>query len=118
MAKITDKTLEIIHREYNVAVNTATSMQEIPEIMHRNLKDLKTDIPEEDASVFFSFMDGLVNCYRERKMTFEITDFVTELNSVVMYIIRWLNEEIFAVHSANISIFSNPARCKNRVPVT
>ena len=42
MAKITDKTLEIIHREYNVAVNTATSMQEIPEIMHRNLKDLKT----------------------------------------------------------------------------
>ena len=100
MAKITDKTLEIIHREYNVAVNTATSMQEIPEIMHRNLKDLKTDIPEEDASVFFSFMDGLVNCYRERKMTFEITDFVTELNSVVMYIIRWLNEE----KQANIDI--------------
>lgn len=93
MAKITDKTLEIIHREYNIAVGEASSMQEIPEIMHRNLKDLKTDIPEEDASVFFSFMDGLVNCYRERKMTFEITDFVTELNSVVMYIIRWLNEE-------------------------
>lgn len=100
MAKITDKTLEIIHREYNVAVGEASSMQEIPEIMHRNLKDLKTDIPEEDASVFFSFMDGLVNCYRERKMTFEITDFVTELNSVVMYIIRWLNEE----KQANIDI--------------
>ncbi len=45
-------------------------------------------------------MDGLVNCYRERKMTFEITDFVTELNSVVMYIIRWLNEE----KQANIDI--------------
>ena len=100
MAKITDKTLEIIHREYNVAVNTATSMQEIPEIMHRHLKALKADIPENDSSVFFSFMDGLVNCYRERRMTFEITDFVTELNSVVMYIIRWLNEE----KHANIDI--------------
>ena len=67
MASVTDKTLEIIHREYNVAVGTASSMQEIPEIMHRNLKALKADIPEEDSSVFFSFMDGLVNCYRERK---------------------------------------------------
>lgn len=97
---VTDKTLDLIHREYNVAVNTATSMQEIPEIMHRNLKDSKSLIPKEDYSVFFTFMDGLINCYRERCMTFEITDFVTELNSVVMYIIRWLNEE----QQANIDI--------------
>ena len=32
MAKITDKTLEIIHREYNIAVGEASSMQEIPEL--------------------------------------------------------------------------------------
>lgn len=57
MAKITDKTLEIIHREYNIAVGEASSMQEIPEIMHRHLKALKADIPENDSSVFFSFMD-------------------------------------------------------------
>lgn len=97
---VTDKTLEIIHREYNVATQIATTMQEIPELMHKNLKKLSASIPQEDSSMFFNFLDGLVNCYRERSMTFDITDFVTELNSVVMYIIRWLNE----FQEANIDI--------------
>lgn len=90
---ITDITLNIIHQEYNAAVLAATSLPEIPEILHRNLIALKNGIPEEDKPVFFNFMDGLVNCYQERKMTFQITDFVTQLNSAVMYIILWLNEE-------------------------
>ena len=100
MANVTDKTLEIIHREYNLAAQAATTMQEIPELLHLNLKALKADIPKEDSSIFFGFMDGLVNCYRERSMTFELTEFVTELNSTVMYIVRWLNEE----ENANIDI--------------
>lgn len=100
MASITDKTLEIIHREYNVAVCSTSSITEIPKIMHTNLRKLSSLIPDEDNSVFLNFLDGLVNCYRERLMTFEITDFVTELNSVIMQIIRWLNES----QNANIDI--------------
>lgn len=100
MASITDKTLEIIHREYNVAVSSTSGITEIPKIMHMNLRELSPSIPQEDTSVFLNFLDGLVNCYRERLMTFEITDFVTELNSVIMYIIRWLNES----QHANIDI--------------
>lgn len=100
MASITDKTLEIIHREYNVAVSSTSGITEIPKIMHMNLRELSSSIPQEDTSVFLNFLDGLVNCYRERLMTFEITDFVTELNSVIMHIIRWLNES----EKANIDI--------------
>lgn len=100
MANVTDKTLAIFHREYNLAAQAATTMQEILEIMYQNLKKLKSDIPEEDLPVYLRFMDGLRNCYKERQLTFEITDFVTELNSVVMYLIRWLNEE----KHANIDI--------------
>ncbi len=100
MASITDKTLEIIHREYNLAVSNTNSITDIPKIMHSNLKKLSASIPTEDHSVFLNFLDGLVNCYRERLMTFEITGFVTNLNSTIMYIIRWLNES----QHANIDI--------------
>lgn len=100
MVKVTDKTLEIIHREYNLATQIAVILQNIPEFMYQNLKKRKKEIPEKDLSFYFTFLDGLSNCYRERNMTFEITDFATDLNTVVMYIIRWLNE----VKGANIDL--------------
>lgn len=89
---ISNETLALLHREYNDVTNKAKTLPEIPKMLYFNLKEKSEIIPEEDSDIFWTFMDGLKKCWEQRERTFEITDFITDLNSVIMYIIRFLNE--------------------------
>ena len=83
-------TLEAIHKAYNKALLSSRYLQDIPRVMYQLLREELT-IPEEEQDAFWVFMDGLKNCFMERDLTFEITEFITDLNSVIMQIIRYMN---------------------------
>ena len=92
MAKITKTTLDLIHREYQVAALKSDKMVQIVKNLYKGLSEQIENVPQEDIDTFCSFLDGLECCQIERSMTFEITDFFTDLNSTLMYIIKWLND--------------------------
>lgn len=91
-------TLQTIHDAFIDGMLSANYICEVPRIMYQNLHD--ASIPESDLESFWAFMDGLKNCYMERSMTFEMTEFITDLNSVIMQIIRFMND----VYDANIAM--------------
>lgn len=93
MSSMTQATLDLINREYQKAVKKSTKMYQIVEILYDNLFNNVKLVDPEDIETFWSFLDGLRNCMIERSMTFEITDFFTDLNSTLMYIIKWLNKD-------------------------
>lgn len=87
---VSTPTLEAIHKAYNESLLSSRYLQDIPRAMYQLLREELT-IPEVDQDAFWVFMDGLKNCYMERDLTFEITEFITDLNSVIMQIIRFMN---------------------------
>lgn len=92
MAKMTKTTLDLIHREYQIAVIESYQMLEIVEKLYSSLSTKIKSVSQEDLDAFSSFLDGLETCLIERKMTFELTDFFTDVNSLLMYIVKWLND--------------------------
>lgn len=92
MAKMTKTTLDLIHREYQVAAEKSNQMLEIVKNLYFSLSSHISSVPQEDLEAFSSFLDGLDTCLIERQLTFELTDFFTDVLSGLMYIVKWLND--------------------------
>lgn len=87
---MTDKTLELIHQIYQKAVANATDILGIVQNIYDDLS--VAEVAEEDVQAFDNFIDGVRGCLQYRRQTFKLTNFVTDINFVIMYIILWLND--------------------------
>lgn len=86
---MTEKTLELIHQSYQRSVAKATDVLGIVQHLYDDLSI--AEVAEEDVPTFDSFVDGVRGCLQYRRQTFKLTNFVTDINFVLMYIIIWLN---------------------------
>lgn len=86
---MTHATLELIHREYQVALKTSNNPLEIVENLYSLLE--VEEVSQKDSNSFDTFLDGLKGCIQSRKKTFEITNIATYLNITMLYVILWLN---------------------------
>lgn len=87
---MTQRTLDLIHDSYQEALKSSNNIIHIVENLYNILES--AEVESVDSREYDVFIDGLRNCLRTRKMTSQITDLVTYITIVIMYIIRWLNE--------------------------
>ena len=83
-------TLDLIHRAYQESVQKSDNILDIVKNLYEILSE--ETVVEEDSACFDAFLDALRDCYHTRKNTFQITNTVCYINSVLMYIILWLND--------------------------
>ncbi len=89
---MTKNTLTLINRSYIEAVEKSSNIKEIVD----NLLDIlakKENIPETDAKQFDAFLKGIHTSKMIRGKTFELTNLVSEITFVIIYIIIWLNSK-------------------------
>ena len=86
---MTQKTLDMIHRSYQEALECSGNIIQVIENLYDILEN--ADVPEEDSKTYDAFIDGLRNCLHTRKMTSDVTDIVTYITITIMHVIRWLN---------------------------
>lgn len=86
---MTDKTLDLIHRNYQAAVEASNNILDIVQNLYQMLSEF--DIPDEDIDEFDTFLAGLKSSIETRKKTFEMTNLVTEINFAIIFIVVWLN---------------------------
>ena len=79
------KTKTILHRAYVTAVEKSSDILEIIENLHLLLENTD-DIPIEDMKDFDNFLRGLYSSKMIRRKTLQMTNLVTDVVSVVMYI--------------------------------
>ena len=87
---MTKETLDLLHRSYQEAVTKSHNIIEIVQNLY-DILSVKT-VANEDSQKFDSFLDGLQSCINYRLKTFEMTNLVTDITFVTMYIIIWLNQ--------------------------
>lgn len=97
---ISQKTLNYIHEQYNIAAEQSTSLLEIINNLFENLQQNKPLMNQTDNKIYQIFLNGLYDCLKYREKTFEITEFMTDINFTIMLIIKYLNER----HNINIDI--------------
>jgi len=86
---MTQKTLDMIHTSYQQALAISDNILQIVENLYAILSDV--EVCDADSEAFDAFIDGLRGCLHIRKKTFVITNAITYVNIVLMYIILWLN---------------------------
>ena len=86
---MTQTTLDFIHRSYQEALEKSSNIIQIVENLYNILE--VAEVEEIDSKEFDTFIDGLRNCLKIRKMTSDITDIVTYITITIMHIIKWLN---------------------------
>ncbi len=84
------KTKILLHRSYVTAVEESSNILEIIENLY-NLLHESSGIPSEDMGDFENFLRGLYTSKMIRRQTFQLTNLTTDMVSVIMYIIVWLN---------------------------
>lgn len=80
----------LLHRTYVTAVEKSSNILEIIENLYKLLHET-SDIPSEDMEDFENFLRGLYTSKMIRRQTFQITNLATDIVSVIMYIVIWLN---------------------------
>ena len=88
---MTDKTLELLHKAYEDAINTSESIVGVLKCLKKSLSSLHGQIPQQDLPSFNSFLDGVETCIHYRMDTSDITDMLTFVTITMLYIVRWMN---------------------------
>lgn len=88
-----DKTLSLLHELFQEAFQQSDDILEIVDKYYSALQQSKSQIPPEDRTFFYEFMDGLKGCLNYRQKTFAIMNTVTYINIALLYIIIWLINE-------------------------
>lgn len=83
-------TYELIHRAYVESVEKSGNIMEIIENFQDMLSHI-SNIPDEDLLQFDTFSKGVHTSKMIRQQTFDITNLVSDITFVIMYIVRWLN---------------------------
>lgn len=104
MYSMTLETLDLIHRNYVLAVEKSNNILGII----RNLNQLLSEctVCAEDTLQFDAFVSSLERAIKKREKTFELTNLATDILFVNMYIIIWLN----STKSMHIDINLNARR--------
>lgn len=84
-----NETLEIIHRTYVESVEKSNNIMDIINNLYASLST--ATICTEDTAAFDSFLKGVYSSKMIRRQTFKLTNLVTDIVFVIMYIIIWLN---------------------------
>ena len=87
---MTNETLELIHRTYVESVEKSNNIMEIISNFYDALSST-TNICSDDILEFDSFLKGVYSSKMIRRQTFKLTNMVTDIVFVIMYIIIWLN---------------------------
>lgn len=98
-------TLDLIHRTYVAAVEKSENILQLVENFYNVLSTID-NIPDEDALQFDAFLKGIHRSMMIRQKTFDLTNLVSEITFVIMYIIIWLN----STKDMNIDINFNARR--------
>lgn len=85
-----NETLETIHRAYVESVEKSNNIMDILNNFYDTLSSI-TNICTEDAMAFDSFLKGVYSSKMIRQQTFKLTNLVTDIIFVIMYLIIWLN---------------------------
>ena len=89
----TFKSFEIIHELYQQALKNADDIMGIVSEFRELLKepDNLAKIPDEEKDSFFVFRSYVNNCYYERKSTFKLTNLISDVLVVILYIVIFYN---------------------------
>lgn len=85
-----NETLEIIHRTYVESVEKSNNIMDILNNFYDALSNM-SNIDEADIMEFDSFLKGIYSSKMIRRQTFKLTNLVTDIVFVIMYLIIWLN---------------------------
>ena len=89
---MTQKTLDFLHTAYNDIAETPKTSN-IIDIL-RELLDKLSDynVPDEDSNEFDVLIRNLETSIRIRQKTFQLTNMVSDIVFVMMYIVIWANK--------------------------
>ena len=85
-----EKTLTVLHEVFQEAFHSSHNILEIADTYYHLLQQHKNEVPVEERTLFYEFMDGLRGCLNYRQKTFAIMNTVTYINIALLYIIIWL----------------------------
>ena len=87
------KSFAIIHELYQEALKNANDIMGIVSNFRELLKlpETITKIPDQEKDSFFIFRSYVDNCYHERKKTFQLTNLINDVLTVILYIIIFYN---------------------------
>lgn len=87
---MTTSTLNNLHQMFNQSVKEASNIYTILSKFMEKVD--KIDVPDDDAHEIDVFIDSLRSSLQYRSLSFEITNFVTLVNMIMMYIVMYIQE--------------------------
>lgn len=88
------KSFEIIHKEYQLSLEKSKNILEIVNNFRQILKEEQfiNQIPDNELISYHAFIRYVEDCYFERAETFLLTNLLTDVSNVIMYIIIYYND--------------------------
>ena len=85
-----DTTLKMLHELYQEAFQQSEDLLGIVENYYSAVMQNKNNVPQEERTLLYEFLDGLKGCLNYRQKTFAIMNTVTYIDIALLYIIIWL----------------------------
>lgn len=94
------KSFDIIHEVYQQALKNADDIMGIVTEFRKLLQNPKiiAKIPDDEKDSFFVFRSYVNNCYYERKSTFKLTNLISDVLVVILYIVIYYNNTSESPH--------------------
>lgn len=88
------KSFTVIQRTYEEALSMSKNILDIVENFKNLLRkdSVYEEIPLDEKENFLRFVSSIEDCYYERKSTFQLTNLLTDVATLMMYVILFFND--------------------------